>query len=55
LLLLGAHPYIGTRQSSAGMYARRLLLRKSRLWMLYRVYPRRCTILITTLVPARRP
>ena len=55
LLLLGSHPYIGMRQSSAGAYARRLLLGKSGLWMMYRVYPRRHTILITKLVPARRP
>jgi plasmid stabilization system protein ParE len=55
LRLLGAQPYIGTRQSSAGTYARRLLLRESGLWMMYRVYPRRRTILITKLVPARRP
>jgi len=55
LQLLGEQPYIGMRQSSAGTHARRLLLRESGLWMIYRVYPRRRTILITKLVPARRP
>ena len=55
LRLLGAQPYLGTRQSSAGPYDRRLLLRESGLWMMYRVHPRRRTILITKLWPARRP
>lgn len=36
LRLLGAQPYIGMRQANAGRHARRLLLRESGLWMIYR-------------------